>query len=77
MIHISQITNKTKHLEYWRNPTKEEIKFGHGATHYRDFEFTDCFDENGFLKQHIRSTEDSLVYYSSDIEFPQRNRSRS
>ncbi len=22
---------------YYRNPTKSEIRFGHGATHYREF----------------------------------------
>jgi hypothetical protein len=41
--HISQFLRKPKQLNYWRKPTKEEIKFGHGATHYRDFDFESCF----------------------------------
>jgi hypothetical protein len=28
-------------VEYWSNPTKAEIAFGHGATHYRDFRLMD------------------------------------
>lgn len=67
MIHKSQIINKPAIIEYWRNPTKEEIKFGNGAIHYRDFEFEDCFDENDFLKEKIKSTDDKLVYNSVNI----------
>jgi hypothetical protein len=63
MIHISQITTKPTTIEYWRKPTKEDIKFGFGAIHYRDFSFHDCFDENGNLKQMIKTTDDNLKYY--------------
>lgn len=31
------IINGVKHVTYHRNPTQAEIKFGYGATHYRDF----------------------------------------
>lgn len=31
MIHKSQVHKKPEVLEYWHNPTKDEIKFGYGA----------------------------------------------
>ena len=63
MIHISQVVNKPKTLTFWRNPTKEEIKFGYGAIHYRDFNFDECVDINGFIKPFIKASNDSLKYY--------------
>ncbi len=63
MIHISQITAKPEKLTYWRNPTKDEIKFGHGAIHYGDFDFEICFDEEGFQKIKLRAGDDNLIYY--------------
>lgn len=67
--HISLFLRKPKQLNYWRNPTKEEIKFGHGATHYRDFDFESCFDENGFQKVKVKTNDDGLIYYSSSDEY--------
>jgi hypothetical protein len=69
MIHKSQINKKTETIAYWRNPTKEEIKFGHGALHYRDFDFNNCFDADGFLKLKVRATNDYLIYYYAGIEY--------
>ncbi len=63
MIHISQIISKPKTIEYRRKPTKEEIKFGHGAIHYREFDFSFCIDKNGNLKQFLKSLDDGLKYY--------------
>lgn len=63
MIHISQFVNKPQTIEYWRKPTKAEIKFGYGATHYRNFDFDMCFDENGYLQQRIKATNDRLKYH--------------
>lgn len=57
VIHIPQV------ITYWRNPTKEEIKFGYGAIHYRDFEFDECFDENNELKINIKASDDKLIYH--------------
>jgi hypothetical protein len=62
MTHISKFLIKPEELEYWRDPTKEEIRFGHGALHYRMFSFDNCFDENGNLKLKVRATDDKLVY---------------
>ena len=68
MIHKSHI-NRLDILEYWRNPSKEEIRFGYGAIHYRDFNFEDCFDPNGFLKVKVKSIDDNLIYYCASVEF--------
>jgi len=69
MIHKSQIINKTYVLEYWRKPTKSEIQFGYGVIHYKDFNFDNCFDENGFLKEKVKSTYDNLIYYCTSVEY--------
>lgn len=66
---IDQYYVKPEVLEYFRNPTKDEIKFGHGALHYRDFKFDECFDENGNQKLKVRASDDGLLYYYSCIEF--------
>jgi len=67
--HISEFYTKPETLTYWREPTKEEIKFGHGAIHYRNFDFESCFDENGFQKDKVRASDDGLIYYSCDDEY--------
>lgn len=69
MIHITQLNKEVKEITYWRNPTKEEIKFGHGATHYRDFDIKICFDEEGFLKLKVKASDDKLIYYHSGNEY--------
>ncbi len=66
---ISKCYTKPKTLDYWRNPTKEEIKFGYGATHYRSFDFESCFDEDGFQKVKVKASDDELIYYSSNHEY--------
>jgi hypothetical protein len=66
---ISKFLRKPKTLEYWRNPTKEEIKFGYGAIHYRSFDFESCFDENGFQKLKVRASDDKLIYHSASDEY--------
>jgi hypothetical protein len=69
MIHITQLNKEVKEITYWRNPTKEEIKFRHGATHYRDFDVKICFDEEGFLKLRAKASDDKLIYYYSGTEY--------
>jgi hypothetical protein len=45
-----------------RNPTPYEIRFGYGATHYRDFDVTDWIKPDGTLKKWIKA-DDGLRYY--------------
>ena len=54
-------------IEYHRQPTKGEIKFGEGAIHYRDFPIeqilkTDMFGLKRFKKWFV-SKDDGLRYY--------------
>lgn len=48
---------------YWRNPTAGEIRFGHGATHYREFERDECTKPDGRLKRWFKAHDDGLRYY--------------
>jgi len=54
---------------YWRRPTKEEIKFGYGATHYRDFDVNECFNDDGTFKLSLIGKDDGLKYYSARHEY--------
>lgn len=65
-----KITNQENTTySYWRNPTKGEIKFGHGAIHYRDFDREQCFNEDGTFKLALKAKDDRLKYYSCDYEY--------
>jgi hypothetical protein len=48
-------------VTYWRNPTKAEIKFGHGAIHYRDFKVSECRNKESKLKKWFIA-DDGLRY---------------
>lgn len=51
-------------VEFHRNPTKAEIKFGHGAIHYRTFPLEEvCFEGTRILKAWIVAKDDGLRYY--------------
>jgi hypothetical protein len=47
---------------YHRPPTWPEIKFGHGATHYKDFDASVCLNKEGKLKSKLKCPEDGLWY---------------
>lgn len=49
-------------IEYSRKPTASEIKFGHGATHYKDFIETECTDKTGRVKKRLKCPIDGLIY---------------
>lgn len=55
-----------KPFEYHRPPTAAEIKFGEGATHYKDFTFAQAFkwsDSGWGLKKWVKCPIDGLRYY--------------
>lgn len=56
------VRDDVKTVTYHRNPTKAEIKFGHGATHYRDFPVEECIHKDRSLKRWIKA-DDGLRYY--------------
>jgi hypothetical protein len=56
-------------VEYWSNPTKAGIAFGHGATHYRDFKLKDVLKKDGTIKRWVRDTDGRRWYYSKITEW--------
>lgn len=50
-------------IEYWRNPTEYELKFGEGAIHYKTFHRNYCRKPNGALSQWLICPDDGLRYY--------------
>jgi hypothetical protein len=53
----------SKKIECWRPPTAGEIKFGEGATHYRDFTVSEIgLNKKGNLKKWFVA-DDGLRYY--------------
>ena len=44
-------------VTYWRNPTESEIKFGHGAIHYREFKWSECTKADGTLKKWLKADD--------------------
>lgn len=53
---------KIRTVTYSRKPTKEEIKFGHGAIHFFDFPTEECTKKDGSLKKRIKNKRDGLIY---------------
>lgn len=49
-------------ITYHRKPTAYEIKFGNGATHYKDFAESACTDKNGRVKKRLKCPIDGLIY---------------
>jgi hypothetical protein len=75
-VHKNAFLTKPQILTYWRNPTKENIKFGHGAIHYKDFDFDICFDKNNLLILKAKASYDGLIYYSADLEYFTNSKSK-
>jgi len=50
-------------VEYHRPPTPYEIRFGHGAKHYKDIPVEVCRKPNGDLKKWLKCPTDGLRYY--------------
>ena len=49
---------------YWRQPTPAELRFGHGAIHYAEFDRAECLHpKTGELKRWLISPYDGLRYY--------------
>jgi len=49
-------------IEYHRKPTQGEIKFGHGATHYKVFVVHSVTKKDGSLKKRHKCPIDGLIY---------------
>lgn len=56
------VRDEVKQVTYHRNPTEGEIKFGYGATHFRDFSVEECcFPNTRIPKKHFVA-DDGLRY---------------
>lgn len=61
--HRLPIRDDVVEVEYHRPPTRAEIKFGEGATHYRTFTVEECcFPGTRILKKWFVA-DDGLRYY--------------
>lgn len=56
---LSNVSTVTAH----RVPTPSEIRFGHGATHYKDFPVAFWINAEGYPKSWIKCPQDGLRYY--------------
>lgn len=53
-----------REVQYHRNPTKGEVRFGYGAIHYRSFPASECYKPGTTtLKRWFVSPDDKLRYY--------------
>ena len=57
-----KVRDDVKEVTYHRKPTPAEIKFGHGAIHYRDFPVSECVKKDGTLKKRLKAKNDGLIY---------------
>jgi len=57
-----------KTFEYWRNPTKEDIRFGIGPILFKDFDIEDCYTNEGVFKLKLKAKDDGLLYYACGYE---------
>jgi hypothetical protein len=57
------VRDDVKTVQYHRNPTPGEVRFGYGATHYRDFHRDECTKKDGTLKKWFVAKDDGLRYY--------------
>lgn len=57
------VIDDVQYYTYHRKPTKAEIKFGYGATHYRDFPENEVRKKGFRIKKWLKAADDGLRYY--------------
>jgi hypothetical protein len=58
------VLDHVERLHYHREPTKAEIAFGHGATHYRTFAIAEaCYPGTRIARRWFKASDDGLRYY--------------
>jgi hypothetical protein len=63
--HRLPVRNDVTTCTYHRQPTKAEIDFGEGATHYRDFSVEECcFEGTRIKRKWFVAKDDGLRYYA-------------
>jgi hypothetical protein len=62
--HRCPVRAEVTQLTYHRGPTPGEVRFGHGAIHYRDFPVEDCcFPGTRIMKRWFVAEDDGLRYF--------------
>jgi hypothetical protein len=51
---ITERLKNAETVEYHRQPTPAEIRFGEGATHYLDVDIVDAWHQSGRLKRWVK-----------------------
>lgn len=59
---MSEKEIETQSMMCCRNPTRGEIAFGYGATHYRDFPLEACINKQGKIKKRLFAKDEQLWY---------------
>lgn len=60
---VGQVDERRLWTTYHRRPTESDFRFGHGATHYREFKFSECYNpKTGELKRRFKAKDDGLWY---------------
>jgi hypothetical protein len=60
---ILQVRDDVESITYHRPPTAAELRFGEGATHYRDFDIDECCHEGTRIAKRWLVASDGLRYY--------------
>lgn len=63
MMNRLPIRDEVRWLEYRRPPTPSEVRFGHGATHYRTFKAEECCFPGTRVAKRWFKADDGLRYY--------------
>jgi hypothetical protein len=58
------LRDDVERVTYHRQPTASEVRRGYGATHYRDFEVSECcWPGTRIAKRWFKAPDDGLRYY--------------
>lgn len=57
------VRDDASEIEYHRNPTPAELRFGEGATHYRTFTIEECCKPGTRILKAWFVADDGLRYY--------------
>ena len=61
--HNLPVRDGVKKVTYHRKPTASDIRFGNGATHYRDFTVVECCKPGTRTLKRWFVADDGLRYY--------------
>lgn len=63
MKHRLPVRDEVTTVTYHRSPTPGEVRFGEGATHYRDFDVEECCHPGTRILKRWFVADDGLRYY--------------